>query len=234
LVRRLRSLVAAAGFADADLESHGYVETTPATYTPTVVDFGADALARDGVIDAETASALKEEARRRIESETFFGHMAYASLLASRPHDPEEFADPFTGVPPVLRRAIEAYNDRDADRLGACYAHDATFASPVVAVDGADQIANLWRAWFTAFPDVVSRLEHIVVDGATAIVRWTESGTHTGVLNVAGLDHPATGKRLEWHGTSTYRIDQSAIASVTYEFDSQALLAVIVADAPNT
>jgi ubiquinone/menaquinone biosynthesis C-methylase UbiE len=85
LVRRLRTLVAAAGFVAPDLESHGYVESGTATYMSTLVDFGASALAQDATVSTELADALKAEARNRVASGTFFGHMAYASVLATRP-----------------------------------------------------------------------------------------------------------------------------------------------------
>lgn len=85
LIRRLRALVMAAGFSRLDMESHGYIETDAATYMPTIVDFGATALADDGVVGIETTEALKAEARRRMVAGAFFGHIAYASLLATRP-----------------------------------------------------------------------------------------------------------------------------------------------------
>jgi arsenite methyltransferase len=68
------------------MRSHGYVETRDARYTPTIVDRGADALVAAGRIGEETATALKAEARRRIAEGRFFGHVAYASLVARLPN----------------------------------------------------------------------------------------------------------------------------------------------------
>lgn len=85
LIRRLRALAAGAGFTELDLESHGYLETAAETYLATVVEFGATALAKDRVIGSELAEALKGEVRRRMAEDRFFGHIAYASLLAKRP-----------------------------------------------------------------------------------------------------------------------------------------------------
>jgi ubiquinone/menaquinone biosynthesis C-methylase UbiE len=85
LVRRLRRLVTATGFTEVDLESHGYLETEAETYLSGVVEFGATALANDALIGADLADALRAEARHRMEHGTFFGHVAYASLLATRP-----------------------------------------------------------------------------------------------------------------------------------------------------
>jgi ubiquinone/menaquinone biosynthesis C-methylase UbiE len=85
LVRRLPVLVAAAGWEVERFRSHGYVETTEPGYTLTLVDRGADALAAAGRIGQAAADALKAEARRRAGAGEFFGHIAYASLVARRP-----------------------------------------------------------------------------------------------------------------------------------------------------
>jgi hypothetical protein len=84
LVRRLRPLAASAGFEPDRLWSHGYLETEEPRYMLAVVDLGADTLAGSGRIGSETAHALKQEARRRADAGLFFGHIAYASLLARR------------------------------------------------------------------------------------------------------------------------------------------------------
>jgi arsenite methyltransferase len=84
LCRRLHRLVAAAGFVPGELHSHGYAaEATPA-YLFSLVDYGADALAAAGGVSPATADALKAEARHRVDSGDFFGHISYLSLLASR------------------------------------------------------------------------------------------------------------------------------------------------------
>jgi hypothetical protein len=45
---------------------------------------GADALVVVGRIGADAASALKAEARRRVASGEYFGHIAYMSLVARK------------------------------------------------------------------------------------------------------------------------------------------------------
>jgi ubiquinone/menaquinone biosynthesis C-methylase UbiE len=82
LVRRLPTLVREAGFQVVRLRSHGYAETAEPHYMLTIVDRGADALVTGGRLGAAAAEALKEEARRRAEAGEFFGHIAYASLIA--------------------------------------------------------------------------------------------------------------------------------------------------------
>jgi ubiquinone/menaquinone biosynthesis C-methylase UbiE len=82
LVRKMSSLVQAAGFEVGPLRSYGLVETLTPGLTMSWIDRGADALAQAGTISSELADALKAEGRRRADSGDFFGYMAYASLVA--------------------------------------------------------------------------------------------------------------------------------------------------------
>jgi ubiquinone/menaquinone biosynthesis C-methylase UbiE len=66
------------------VRSYCYHGVTDANYMLTIVDRGADVLAGTGRIGGDLAAALKNEARRRVETGTFFGHLAYASVIAVR------------------------------------------------------------------------------------------------------------------------------------------------------
>lgn len=85
IVRRLRPLVAAAGFDVGELRGHGYVEVAAAYLPPTLVAAGAAAMVERGIIAVPLADALAAEARDRADAGRFFGHLAYASLTARRP-----------------------------------------------------------------------------------------------------------------------------------------------------
>jgi SAM-dependent methyltransferase len=85
LVRRLPELVGGAGFTGARLRSHGFVQTAEPDYMLSIAARGADTLAATGRIGAELAEALKAEGARRVSAGAFFGHIAYASLIATRP-----------------------------------------------------------------------------------------------------------------------------------------------------
>jgi SAM-dependent methyltransferase len=86
LVRRLPALVRAAGVELERVRSHGYVEAPdPGFMLASWVDLGADALVAAGRIGRDMASALKAEARRRVSSGEYFGHIAYMSLVARKP-----------------------------------------------------------------------------------------------------------------------------------------------------
>jgi hypothetical protein len=86
VVRLLPRLARAAGFELRRFRSHSYMEAPySGGYMFAIVDRGADALLASGRIAPETANTLKSEARRRSESGEFFGHIAYASLIAQKP-----------------------------------------------------------------------------------------------------------------------------------------------------
>jgi SAM-dependent methyltransferase len=85
VVRRLPALVRDAGFTGGRLHSHGFVQTSEPGDMLSIADRGADALAAAGRIGPGLAAALKAEARRRVEAGSFFGHVAYASLIARKP-----------------------------------------------------------------------------------------------------------------------------------------------------
>ena len=84
LIQRLPLLVMDAGFNIIRQRSLGIVETTKPDYMLTIVDRGADVLVSCGRISVELAQALKNEARRRVDTGCFFGSIVYGSLVARK------------------------------------------------------------------------------------------------------------------------------------------------------
>jgi hypothetical protein len=84
LMRHVSGLISTSGFQLVGFQSHGFAETAGSAYMLSVIDRGADILRASGVVGEETAGALKAEARRRAETGTFFGHIAYVSLTARK------------------------------------------------------------------------------------------------------------------------------------------------------
>ena len=82
IMRRLPALLRQNGFELGRTRSHGFVETGEGGYMLSVIDRGADMLS--GTISEELAAALKAEARRRAAAGGFFGHIAYASVIARK------------------------------------------------------------------------------------------------------------------------------------------------------
>jgi ubiquinone/menaquinone biosynthesis C-methylase UbiE len=84
VMRRLSRLSEDLGFVDPVVDSHGYLQVGDAPYLLSIVTRGAAALRGDGVVDTELAEALVAEADRRVRNGTFFGFIAYLSLVARR------------------------------------------------------------------------------------------------------------------------------------------------------
>jgi hypothetical protein len=82
IMRRLPALLRERGFDVVHTDSHGFVESGDGGYMLTVLDRGADMLQASGTIGEDLATALKAEARRRAAAGRFFGHIAYASVVA--------------------------------------------------------------------------------------------------------------------------------------------------------
>ena len=88
LVRRLLVLIRSVGLQLHRVRSYSYVEAPePGFMLPGWVDRGADALVASGRIGVDMAAALKAEARRRVASGEYFGHIAYMSCVAHKPFE---------------------------------------------------------------------------------------------------------------------------------------------------
>ena len=87
LVRRLPELLRAGAFEVVGMRSHGYLEAGEGAYMLTWVERGAEVLLQQGRIGAAQAEAFKAEALRRCDNQQWFGHIAFASILARKPAD---------------------------------------------------------------------------------------------------------------------------------------------------
>jgi ubiquinone/menaquinone biosynthesis C-methylase UbiE len=82
IMRRLPALLRDHGFQLGPVRSHGFIELGDGGYMLSVIDRGADVLSE--TIGDGLAAALKAEARRRAAAGRFFGHIAYASVVARK------------------------------------------------------------------------------------------------------------------------------------------------------
>jgi SAM-dependent methyltransferase len=85
LVRRLPALVRASGFEVIGFGGHSFIDTNEAGYMRTVVERGIDLLSASGQIGDEAVAALRSEITRRARNGTFFGHIAYGTVVARKP-----------------------------------------------------------------------------------------------------------------------------------------------------
>lgn len=85
LVRRLRPMLADAGFEPGPSRSHGHLETAEPLVTMGWALRGADYLVEAGRIGAGTADALKAELRARAEAGRYHGYMNFVSVIGAKP-----------------------------------------------------------------------------------------------------------------------------------------------------
>ena len=81
----------------------------------------------------------------------------------------------------LLEEHRDAFKRRDADRLAAAHDEDGSFESPAHGVvTGRKSILEVYRYWFTAFPDLQLTWDEPIVDGNRAAIFWLFAGTSHG------------------------------------------------------
>lgn len=119
----------------------------------------------------------------------------------------------------VVEEYTAAYLARDATALSRLYSPRCRLVAPGISLERPGGVRAMWAAWFRAFPDVSSTFDRRVINGRVAVLEWTERGTHTGELRMAGAVVPATGKTVVWQGATILEIEDGLIASHTWHFD---------------
>jgi steroid delta-isomerase-like uncharacterized protein len=121
----------------------------------------------------------------------------------------------------LLEQHSAAFARHDADALAAQHAVDGTFESPAVGlVRGRAAIAQVYRYWFTAFPDMHFTWGPPLVDGDRAALFWTLEGTVEGPF----FGVPSAGTHVKVTGAGLYAFRDGGIASVSHIFDFSAVL----------
>ena len=120
----------------------------------------------------------------------------------------------------VARRVFEEiFNQGKFDVANEIYAKD--FVNHGVTRDiGLKEDQDAARGWRSAFPDLKTKVDKILVDGEFVTVLWSGGGTNTGEGN--GL--PATGKKLTGRGITIWRISGGKIREEWSEFDQLRIL----------
>ncbi|PSP97685.1 DUF4440 domain-containing protein [Halobacteriales archaeon QS_5_70_17] len=120
----------------------------------------------------------------------------------------------------LVRRYLNAFNERDGERLSELLAEDVVEHGISEELRGREEIVEFLEAHFETFPDYSGTTDAMVAEGDTVAVRYTVSGTHTGEYK--GVE--PTGHAAEWTGMAMYRIEDGAIAEVWLEEDRLGLL----------
>ncbi len=96
----------------------------------------------------------------------------------------------------IARKQIDAFNNGDWEQTRALLASDARYheLGTERAIEGPEQIIELFKGWKTAFPDAVGTVTSSVASGDTAVLEVTWKGTHTGPLTTAAGTIAASGR----------------------------------------
>jgi steroid delta-isomerase-like uncharacterized protein len=79
------------------------------------------------------------------------------------------------------RRYAAAWSGQDPEALARFYAEDGSLTVNADAPSlGRVAIAATAREFMTAFPDMVVKMDAVILQGAHATFRWTWTGTNTG------------------------------------------------------
>ncbi|MGE5519085.1 MAG: ester cyclase [Candidatus Dadabacteria bacterium] len=93
---------------------------------------------------------------------------------------------------------MEAWNRHDAGKLATYYDENITWRDPAFpeTLKGKDAVMNVFKVWDTAFPDFKLKVLTKLVEEDTIAFEMEFTGTHTGPLNVPGMEIPPTNRKV--------------------------------------
>jgi steroid delta-isomerase-like uncharacterized protein len=99
----------------------------------------------------------------------------------------------------AAKASIVAYNDKNWDAVTKAVTTDVEYDEVGTnrKLHGTSDVIAAWKGWGTALPDSKATIEAAHVSGNTVTLELTWHGTHTGPLQTAAGEIPATGKKIE-------------------------------------
>lgn len=110
----------------------------------------------------------------------------------------------------LVRRFIQAYNDRELDIFEELVAED--YVDHIFDQTGRDALKSLFTMAFDGFPDWYEAIEDIIAEDDRVWVRVRATGTHTGDWDLLGAKLPATGKSVVLNMVFIWRIADGQLA----------------------
>ena len=103
----------------------------------------------------------------------------------------------------VQRMADEIFNKKNVDALGDFMAEDMLDHNPPpIDKPGLEGLKEMFRMYFSAFPDLNIHVDDMIAEGDKVVMRATSTGTHQG--DFMGI--PATGKKVSFGEIHVVRI----------------------------
>ena len=121
-----------------------------------------------------------------------------------------------SAIEQVLARHKQAFARRDPDLLASMHAPNCTFESPAYGVvTGRDAIRDVYRYWYTAFPDFVLTWDAALIDPPRASFFWTFAGTAAGPF----FGDVKVGAKVNMQGAAEYEFAEDGIVAARHVFD---------------
>lgn len=128
----------------------------------------------------------------------------------------QALADPRDKLDHLVRRLVEAENAGDLDTYAACMAPNVeVWVNGRLTQSSREGQRESTRLTLNAFPDWHRETLSLTCDGNLAVLRWRGEGTHSAPW--AGI--PASGNRVEFHGTSTVEVKRGLMQRIWIDMD---------------
>lgn len=126
----------------------------------------------------------------------------------------------------AAKASILAYNEKDWDAVKRTVTPGLVYdeVSTSRKAQGVDEVITLWKGWATAFPDSKATFENAHVSGNTVVLELTWHGNHTGTLQTAAGEVPATGKPIELRACQIIDVVDGKTQQIRQYFDIATLM----------
>ncbi len=106
-------------------------------------------------------------------------------------------------------KAVEAFNNHDADKVVEFYAPDAILYDPKYneSQNGRDAIRKDYENMFRSFPDIIVTRQEFLVNDSTAAWEIKLTGTNTGPIETPDGTIPPTNRPFELYASVFAELD---------------------------
>lgn len=121
-----------------------------------------------------------------------------------------------SAIDELLAKQKDAFARRDAEALAALHAPDGTFESPAYGlVTGREAIRDVYRYWYSAFPDFLLTWESALIDPPKASYFWSFRGTAAGPF----FGDVKVGSKITMIGATEATFGPEGIVAIRHVFD---------------
>lgn len=134
----------------------------------------------------------------------------------------------------VARAGVEAFNNKDWEKLGQLLTEDAVYVEPATGrrLQHRPQIIAVNQGWAQAFPDVTGRITNALASGDWVTLEVVWNGTHTGPLVTDTGTVPPSGQPVQLMAVQLVRVEGGQIKETHHYFDLLGMMMQIKAIPP--